>query len=109
MFTAVIATVILNGFVYYYPTAISTITFPVVAIFNLFAVADDSLIAATFISYIFLPDHIIMNPWSWLVYHYFIAVVNIIIAITRWQRGAMHPYIIIQVNILMGINIVIRV
>ena len=60
------------------------IAFPVITVFCIVAVANNGLVMPAFIGCIFFPVYIIMNPRSTLIYNNFIAIINIIITVTRW-------------------------
>lgn len=48
------------------------------------AVTDHSLIVAPPVLCILSAIHIVVHPWCWLVDNYFIAMIDIIVSITRW-------------------------
>jgi len=50
-----------------------------------------------------------MLPRVALVYHHFIAMIPVEIAITRRQHPVVHPYVIVIVNVLVVSHVIISV
>jgi len=91
------------------PVMTAVIAVPMITVFLIMAIANDRLIPAAAIVYIPGPYLCMMNPWTWLIYYHFITVINIIVTIWTRQVGAVNPYIVSIINILMCIYIIIGV
>ena len=61
--------------------------FPVITILGVMTIADNCLVVPSFKGSIFFSVNIVMHPWGAVVYYNLIAMINIIIAITWWQRS----------------------
>lgn len=85
------------------------IPMPMVTVFGLMAVADDHLIAVAPVTYIPGPDIGIVYPRGTLVYHYLVAVIDIVVAEPARKVGAVYPNIVPVIHILVSRNIVISI
>ena len=82
---------------------------PVVTVTVIMAVADNLLVMAAAVPCISALDVFMVFPWIVPVYHNFITMVPVEVAVPRWQISVVHPRVIFIINVLMGRNIIISV
>ncbi len=82
---------------------------PVVTVTVIMAVADNLLVMATAVPGISSLDILMVFPWIVPVYHNFITMVPVEVAVPRWQTSVVHPLVIFIINVLMGRNIIISI
>ena len=78
-------------------------------IFGFAAIAYHYLIMTTAVRYIFSTVNIMANPWVSIVYHDFVAMVEIKISIARWQCRPAYPCAAIKIHKYMAGNIIISI
>ena len=84
-------------------------TLPVVTVFGIVAVADNSLTSAAPVTGIFCTVNIVTHPGCALVYHHLVAIIQIVVAVTRRQGGAVYPCVVLIIYILVSGDISIPI
>jgi hypothetical protein len=90
-------------------SVIMAIFFPMITVMIVVAIAYYSLAATAFVTGICVSYFSMVFPWISPVHYNFIAMVPVEVAVPWRQGAAMYPRIILVINILMGVNIVIRI
>ena len=73
------------------PSFMTAVIVPMVAVPFIVAVADDHLVMTTAVTYISCADIVVMHPRPWLIQHYFISMINVVIAPSVRQIRTAYP------------------